>query len=214
MNTSGILGDAPLLPHDAVIHIRHGAHLPHWTGEHGTYAVTFRLSDSLPQSVLREWENERKDILEAIRNQRREPSQSELRRMEKLRSSRIQAHLDAGRGACHLRDERVAGCIAEALRFFDKARYTLHAWVIMPNHLHVILTPIPPNELPEILHTWKSYTAKFANKTLGRHGTFWQPEYYDHLIRNAEEYAHGVRYILENPAKAGLRDWQWVWVKE
>ena len=89
----------------------------------------------------------------------------------------------------------------------------LDAWVIMPNHVHVIVGPMPQRTLPEILHSWKSYTAKFANKRLGRSGTFWQAEYYDHVIRNAEEFAHGVRYIRENPAKAGLRDWPWVWVR-
>jgi len=213
IHNAGANDGAPFLPLGADICVRRGAWLPHWASGNGTYAVTFRLGDSLPQTVLRSWEDERNDIRDTVRRQGRKPTPSEVRRMEKLRSAKIQAYLDAGRGACHFRDASIAECLAETLRRFDGSRYSLYAWVIMPNHVHVIVGPMPPRTLPEILHSWKSYTAKFANKRLGRSGTFWQAEYYDHLIRNAEEFSHGVLYIRENPAKAGLRDWPWVWVR-
>ena len=93
----------------------------------------------------------------------------------------------------------------------------------MPNHVHVVVqpfagrkntggTPVPRSELPDILHSWKSFTAKEANKLLGRQGDFWQEEYYDHLIRNEADFRHAVRYVLDNPIKAGLKNWKWVGV--
>jgi type I restriction enzyme M protein len=64
--------------------------------------------------------------------------------------------------------------------------------------------------LDGILHSWKSFTAKEANKVLARTGAFWQPESFDHLIRDEQDFTHAVEYVLNNPAKAGLSDWKWV----
>ena len=80
----------------------------------------------------------------------------------------------------------------------------------MPNHVHVVFRPIGNHQLAAILHSWKSYTANAANRILKRTGSFWQREYYDHLIRNEEDFLRIVRYVMNNPVKAGLRDWPWV----
>jgi len=79
----------------------------------------------------------------------------------------------------------------------------------MPNHVHALVQPIAGQTLASVLHSWKSFTAKAANRLLARSGAFWQDEYYDHLIRDEADYAHAMRYILENPGKAGLSEWQW-----
>jgi REP element-mobilizing transposase RayT len=73
---------------------------------------------------------------------------------------------------------------------------------------------VPRGELCEIVHSWKSFTSKEANKLLNRSGDFWQPEYYDHLIRDAADFRHAVHYVLNNPIEAGLRDWKWVGLTE
>ena len=120
-----------------------------------------------------------------------------------------------------MRDNRVAEIVANALHHFDRARYSLAAWCVMPNHVHVVIqpfaglistagTPVSLTDLPDILHSWKSFTAKEANKLLRRSGEFWQAEYYDHLIRKEAEFRHAVRYVLNNPIKAGLKNWKWV----
>ena len=126
--------------------------------------------------------------------------------------------LDRGLGECWLKDPRVARLVVTALRYFDKKRYNLDAWCVMPNHVHVVVRPIAPSDsalylLGSIVHSWKSYTAKQANKILRRSGEFWQREYYDHLIRDEEEFWHFIEYTLENPVKAGLcRRWEeWPW---
>jgi len=83
----------------------------------------------------------------------------------------------------------------------------------MPNHVHVVMQTHGDWSLERILHSWKSFTAREANRMLNRRGVFWQDEYYDHLVRNGDELSRVVRYVLENPARAGLRGWPWVGTK-
>jgi REP element-mobilizing transposase RayT len=122
-----------------------------------------------------------------------------------------------------MKDERVADKVRDALLHFDAVRYSLAAWCVMPNHVHVVVrpfggitggTPVPLSELSEILHSWKSFSAKEANKLLRRSGEFWQAESYDHLIRNEADFRHAVKYVLDNPIKAGLKNWRWVGLTE
>jgi REP element-mobilizing transposase RayT len=94
--------------------------------------------------------------------------------------------------------------VENALLFFDGERYRMHAWVVMPNHVHALFTPLNGLGLAEILRSWKSFTSKEANKLLGQTGHFWQCEYFDRFIRDAEHFDNVVRYIESNPVKAGL----------
>jgi hypothetical protein len=92
---------------------------------------------------------------------------------------------------------------------FDGSRYNIIAWCVMPNHVHVVIQPAPGFELPQILHSWKSFTATRANRMLNRIGDFWRAEYYDHLIRDEGELVHSIKYALANPANAGIEPWDW-----
>jgi REP element-mobilizing transposase RayT len=206
------MGKMPV-PRDADIHRRQGAYLPHWTKAGAIYSVTFRLNDSLPRQVLDSWRQEREDIVKRAASQHRPLTPHEERELERLHSDRVEAFLDAGNGACHLRDPRIAALVRDALRHFDVDRYDLIAWVVMPNHVHAVLRPLTGHELPAILHSWKSYTATQANRILGLSGTFWMPEYYDHLIRDEQDFAHAVEYIVSNPQRAGLENWPWWGIK-
>ena len=69
-------------------------------------------------------------------------------------------------------------------RLFDGERYALHAWVVMPNHVHVLCGPAEGWSLPDLVQAWKSYTAKRANTALGRHGTLWQDDFFDRYVRD------------------------------
>jgi REP element-mobilizing transposase RayT len=191
-------------------HIRHGAHLPHWTCEGGVYAVTFRLSDSLPQSVVASWKTERDNIRRNAIQQQRPLSEIEENRLRTLYSEKVESYLDAGEGNCLLHDEKVAQLMQDTLFHFDGKRYVLLAWCIMPNHVHVVLDPLAGFDLSKIIHAWKSYSATQANRLLQRKGPFWQTEYYDHLIRDEADFRHAMEYVLNNPSKAGLSDWKWV----
>jgi DNA polymerase-3 subunit alpha len=94
--------------------------------------------------------------------------------------------------------------VENALRHFDGDRYLLGGYVIMPNHVHILVRPAMEHKLPDILQSWKSFTAKEANKLLGRTGEFWQPESFDHIVRSEQQLEKFSRYIEENPVKTGL----------
>lgn len=198
---------------DVTLNIRHGAYLPHWTLEDATYFITFRLADSLPKQVLESWLFEREKIVKTAEQMGRALSIQELKRLHKLHSDRVENYLDAGHGACFMKEDPIAATVANALKHFDGERYDVAAWCIMPNHVHAVVRPHQGQELPDILHTWKPYTANRANKQLGRTGEFWQTESYDHVIRDEMEFWSCVEYVLNNPANVGLRNWKWVGVR-
>ena len=193
------------------VKIRYGANLPHWTREGATYSVTFRLADSVPLEVLERWRKKREQL--AVRSAPRELTEHELRRLAELHGERVENYLDAGCGACVLRDPRAAEIVAKAIRHFEGDRYTLLAWCVMPNHVHVVFSPKPGFELESILHSWKSFTATMINRALVREGVLWQAESFDHLIRDADELSRAIEYVLKNPERAGLGDWPWVGTK-
>jgi REP element-mobilizing transposase RayT len=194
--------------------IRGRGHLPHWEAERATYFVTFRLADSLAQEALRKILFDREDIPATAAHMGRTISETKRKRLLKLHTARIEKYLDASAGACLLRNEAVAKVVADSLRQFDGTRYQLHAWCVMPNHVHVVFQTIAGNTLPRILHSWKSFSAKRANKILQRSDEFWQREYYDHLVRDVSEFHRAVQYVTDNPKRAGLKDWPWAWPRE
>jgi REP element-mobilizing transposase RayT len=197
-------------PRYGEVHIRNRGRIPHWEKEEELYFLTFHLADSLPASVL-EKITERHRILEAAKENDANflPEQKAL--LAEYSRARIEEYFDRGAGSCPFLDLRVSGAMAAALRFREDKHYRLLAWCIMPNHVHVVVRLFPGQELAKVVKAWKNFSAKAANLALGRKGRFWQREYYDRLIRNGEELDRAIRYIVENPAKAGLKNWTWVW---
>jgi len=181
----------------------HTRRLPHWQQPGCTYFVAFRLADSLPQDKLRQWYAEEKRWL----TQHPEPHDETTRaEYQQQFPDRLQQWLDAGYGACWLRRPAVAAIVEQALRCFDGQRYALGDFVIMPNHVHVLVTPLGECALEEILHSWKSFTAHEMNRLLGQTGQVWQPEHFDHLVRSAHHVEQFAAYIAQNPIKAGLHE--------
>jgi len=195
-------------PRFGEVAIRDRGRLPHWEAEGSAYFVTFHLADSLPRSVFAAWTSER----EAILKRKRPLSPAEKKRLQDIINQKAEAYLDSGAGACWLARPEVAGVVRAALLHFEGRRYRLFAWCIMPNHVHAVFRPLRNHRLAGIMHSWKSYTASEANRLLGRIGAFWQREYYDHLIRNEEDFQRVVRYVALNPEKANLPNWPWVWI--
>ena len=180
----------PFLPVD--IETRH---LPHWQQDGTTYFVTFRLADSLPQTKLNRWKTEQRQWLKT----HDEPYSEEEKNEYAARfSERINEWLDAGSGSCILADPQHAKVVEQALKHFDGERYELDSYVIMANHVHVVVTPKPNVELSEILHSWKSFSANELNKLTGGTGTIWQDESYDHIVRSPEQLRFYTEYIQKN----------------
>jgi REP element-mobilizing transposase RayT len=164
-------------------------YLPHFDVGEVFQSITFRLFDSMPQSLLTKW---------------REELAHESRDFEDELRWRIEAYLDSGYGACHLSDPGIAGIVQNALLHFDGERYRLSAWVVMPNHVHLLAAPCYAHSLSKIMHSLKSYTAQEANKTLQAKGRFWFEDYFDRYIRNAKHFENAVSYIENNPVRAAL----------
>ena len=162
-------------------------------------ALNFRLADALPTLILQQW------LAELSGKSDEAMATAVYQRAEK--------YLDAGHGECWLRNPAIARLVETALLHFDGQRYRLLAWCVMPNHVHALIETREGFPLADILHSWKSFTAKQANKTLGRSSEFWQREYFDRYIRHAEHFQSAIAYIEENPVKAGLArvktEWPW-----
>jgi REP element-mobilizing transposase RayT len=189
--------------------------LPHLEKEHATYFVTFRLADSLPESATLAYLAKKRDMELAIERAATDHAQRQLRIQLATEFARdIDSKLDRSQGQCFLNDPQVAACVSSSISHFDGDRYNLRAWCIMPNHVHVLVGVKEAGHLASILHSWKSFSAKIANHLLSREGTFWQREYFDHLVRSEGGVLKYARYIFENPVKAGLECWPHVWLSD
>jgi len=169
-------------------------YLPHYDAPHVTQIATFMLADSFPVERRAEWE----PFLEEAD--------------ESLRRRKLEAWLDRGMGECWLRQSRVATLVEEKLRQFDGDQYRLQAWVLMPNHVHLVVD-VRDTPLSQLVKHWKSGAARKANLVLGRRGAFWQEDYFDTRIRDGPHLAQAIRYVEQNPTKANLvrdpRGWPW-----
>ncbi len=177
-------------------------HLPHWEQKGVTYFVTFRLVDAVPETVLAEWRDERERWLKFHpRPWDWKTSREYLRLFEENREE----WLDRGDGSCLLRDASLAGVVQDALLHFHGERYVLDDFVIMPNHVHLLVKPLGDHSLGEILRSWKSFTAKTINQLAGREGALWMAESFDTIVRDLEHLAAAREYIARNPEKARLQ---------
>ena len=202
----------PPNPLAAGLHFR--GKLPHLKKEGAVYFVTFRLADSLPAHEVARLKHERLAILEQARAAKSPLTWHDEEQLLAWYCDKVETLLDAGQGACWLSRPEIAELVAGALKHFDRQRYELRAWVVMPNHVHAIVWPMPGHILSDILHSWKSFTSTRANKRLQRAGkNFWQAESFDHWIRSDAEHARLVAYAENNPVKAGFcgrpEDWKW-----
>ncbi|MFN0072148.1 MAG: REP-associated tyrosine transposase [Chloroflexota bacterium] len=174
-------------------------YLPHRDDPGIVQAVTFRLADSLPQQLIEPWSD---SLL------RMKPSDARVARMRYVAEA-----LDTNLGRCWLQRPEIAQMIEAALLHFDGTRYRLLAWCIMPNHVHALIAMFDGMPLDQIIHSWKSFTARECNRLLGRSGALWARDYYDRYIRDDDHLTIAAAYIESNPVKAHLMEspeqWRW-----
>lgn len=184
------------------IEIKQGL-LPHWKQDNVYYFVTFRLADSIPSDKQEELKADREKWNRRTKD-KKDYTKEDWKDYNRLFNNRVEDWLNAGYGSCLLGKPENASIVANALKHFDNQRYFLDEWVVMPNHVHVLVKPLGENKITDILHSWKSYTANEINKQEGRIGQLWMRESYDHIVRNEDSLNHIRYYIQQNPAKAGI----------
>ncbi len=169
--------------------------LPHWGQSNVIVFVTFRLADSLPAELVEKWRIERTRWTE----EHPQPwNASDIQEYSQLFSRRREESLDAGHGECFLAESQCREIVGLALEYFNGERYSLHSYVIMPNHVHVLMELHESGGLQKIIKNWKSYTAREINRARGRSGAVWQRDYYDRLVRNEDHYKRCILYIRKN----------------
>jgi putative transposase len=169
--------------------------LPHWQPEGRDLFLTWRLSGTLPAKVMA-----------ALRA-------SKTKEMGK-RFREYDQELDRGSsGPLWLKDPQLASVVVKEIESVaERGLCHLHAWVVMPNHVHLMIEPRAPTA--KITQALKGSTARQANLLLGRTGKyFWQDESFDHWIRDETEFAKVKKYVERNPVAAGLvaepAEWPW-----
>jgi REP element-mobilizing transposase RayT len=164
-------------------------YLPHFDAGNTTQSITFRLADSLPLSL-------RVSLVQFDKQKRR-------KHFERM--------MDKGYGSCILRETACAEIVCRVLMHFDGVRYRMLAWVVMPNHVHVLVEQIEGWPLAAVVQGWKSVSARAIGFLNATKGSIWAADYFDRFIRDAEHFTNTVCYIEENPVKAGLvgnaQDW-------
>jgi REP element-mobilizing transposase RayT len=159
--------------------------LPHYDKPGTMQMITFRLADAMPASLRHEWEH-----LLKIEDERE-------------KRTKLESYLDRGHGECLLKLPAAATALEQVLLRFEDLRYRVLAWIIMPNHAHILveLWDLP---ICELLKGWKGASARAINRLLGRTGELWQREFWDRYIRDEGHYAKAKHYIEWNPVKARL----------
>ena len=211
--------------------------MPHWRQDGCTYFVTYRLADSIPKKVVDEWDYEKQKWIQArLKSARyvdsvsnRIPNNNSVENRTykwhelfaflchadkyaflKCFNRKLNTYLDGCHGACILRNPAFAEVLLEGWKFFDGLRYELGDLVVMPNHVHVLLTPLVGFELEDILRSQKRHGAKECNRLLSLSGPLWLKHSYDHIVRDAKELLAFQGYIARNPEKAKLRHGEFI----
>jgi type I restriction enzyme R subunit len=188
--------------------------LPHLEQRGVCYFVTFMAKDAMPKAAKEAWQRRkrvwlyehglspdltREEILDALPPEKR-------RSFDRMLSSAYQKALDGGSGECLLQKPDLRRHVVGALEYHSGRTCQLSDYVVMPNHVHLLLQPFPEHSLREILRSIRKYSAGNIHKDLGRHGSFWAREPFDHMVRSRRYFERYRRYIRANPKRARLRE--------
>ncbi|MFT5465313.1 MAG: putative transposase [Verrucomicrobiales bacterium] len=190
--------------------------MPHWRQKGCSYFVNYRLADSIPKSILEDWEEDKrnwltrrgypiasgehwKDAFLAL------PRQLQFE-FQKCFNRELNTYLDGGSGSCALRNPRCSQVVVDGWEHFHEKRYELFSLVVMPNHVHLLLRPLDGHSLERILQSRKRQSSRKINELNGKTGQLWQKHSYDHIVRNEAALRKFEEYISDIPQKAGLKE--------
>ena len=187
--------------------------LPHWAQAGVVCFITFRTHDSMPEATIQRFQADRRHWLrchnvDPDHGDWRQKLQ-ELKRADQVEfyrdfSTRWHDSLDGCAGECLLAKSELNKIVADSLLCFDGDRYEMTDFVVMPNHCHLLAAFQDGDQMLAQCTSWKRFTARRINETIGRQGSFWQQDGFDHLVRSQEQFQHFRRYIANNPKKAKL----------
>jgi REP element-mobilizing transposase RayT len=176
--------------------------LPHRLPDGAVLFITYRLAGSLPREVSA-----------GMAAEANMPAKAHKRAF-----AHYDEWLDGEPSGPHwLAQPKVAAIVETSIRFYAPAHYQLHAYCVMSNHVHMVISLPAALAKPfsQTLQAQKRYSATQANRLLGLSGQFWHRESYDHVIRSGAEFDRVVAYVVNNPVKAGLvtdwRDWPYTY---
>jgi REP element-mobilizing transposase RayT len=204
--------------------------LPHIVPVGAEFFITFRLSDSLPVAVIQSLKDEMDISIQKLKKEKPKNFKFLINGLKHHFSFKYDYYLDHKPfGHCYLKNEKIAQLVADRMHKFDGKHYTLEAYTIMPNHVHLLIDTSKQTEnndfdiesnyvqLDKIMQLIKGGSAFQANKILERKGTFWMKDSYDHYIRNEKDWENTLEYIINNPVEAGLvddwKDWKFTYCK-
>ena len=185
--------------------------LPHWEQSGATYFITYRTNDSIPRDAVELWKRKCED-----ERSRLEATTQPWQNFEKLdwdskrdfhrkMSTIMETELDQLHGNCELRQPNLSLLVADNL-LYHQSRYELGGFVVMPNHVHVLVCFHKDVKLLDQCYNWKHFTSRVINKQLGLRGHFWQSESFDHLVRNVDHFQKFRKYMQDNGPTAGLSE--------
>ena len=189
-----IVDQANFLRKDEFIDISNSRDIPHWHQSGVMQFVTFRLNDSIPKSKLNQFKETKE---EWFKRNPRPWTFEQIIEYEDLIDN-LDKWLNSGHGSCILKYDEVQRIVEDSLTFFDGVRYELHDYIIMPNHVHMLIIPEINYSISEILHSIKSFSAHQINKILNRKGKLWQKESFDRMIRSHSDFFDKKEYIKHN----------------
>lgn len=187
---------------------------PHWAQASTITFVTFRTHDSIPRQVIVRWEHEKQEWMRRRGHKADQHWSTTLSQLAPEDQQTFRRHfsrcrediLDNGRGEYLLRRPEIAQIVGESLLYFDGDRYHMGDFVVMPNHVHLLVSFPEPESMRKQFDSWLRYTGTQIHRFTRKRGAFWQQEPFDHLVRSVEQYEYLRSYIANNPRKAGLRE--------
>lgn len=176
-------------------HVEIGGHkMPHWFQIHKTMFVTFRLADSLPHHIIEEYLADRA----MMREESKVLGNKSRKFYEELMEHKMESWLNNGHGSCILGNKNVRQIVVEALRHYNYREYLLHSFIVMPNHLHILLSPLTDKPINNIIGRIKGFTSFKIKKLLGIDSEIWQQGMFDRIVRSDDEFKKYVDYIINN----------------
>ena len=207
--------------------------LPHIHPKDGTFFITFLLAGAIPVTVLNSLIEEKNQNIKTVKQKFNDKQLArEIYNIDKLYFGKFDEYLfNKSKGPFWLAKKTISQIVADKLHALDKIRYELIAYTIMSNHVHILFNTTGFNAstsakksgktknypVADTMRLLKGSTSRLCNKVLNRSGKFWHHESYDHYVRDEDELNRIIKYIVNNPVKAGLvedwKDWEFTYLE-